>query len=363
MKKTRVLVVNTANMGFTGITSVIMNYVRNTFNDVNYDFVICGRLENDIADELVTLGNEIMIPPYSRLRNPLAYYSWLKGIVKRNKYDVIHVHGNSGTMYIEIHAAKKMGIPVRITHCHSTSCKYKLAHYVLKPFMNIELTQAIACSELAGKWLYTRSFHVLPNGIDVQNFMFSKTIRKEYREKLGINDKFVIGHVANMTYEKNHMFLLRVFKALAEENPNMILMLVGDGMLRGSIEAYISENDLEDNVLLLGRRSDVAQLYQCMDIFVLPSLFEGLPVTLVEAQCSGLPCIVSDHITREVDVTNNITHIGIQESDISKWKETIINSIDNVDLIGRNKGAEILSKSRFSIKHCVDELLEIYKYN
>lgn len=358
MKK-KILIINTANTGFTGITSVIMNYVRKTYKNINYDFVLCGRVEEKFKNELETLGTNVFIPPCSRVKNPLGYSSWLKKLMKKNKYDVLHVHGNSGTMYFEINAAKQSKIPVRIAHSHSTSCKYMLAHKILKPLLNRELTDAIACSDLAGKWLFTRDYTVLQNGIDVDKFTFSHTVRDEYRKKLGLEDKFVVGHIGYMDTEKNHMFLLRVFKQLVEKRPDARLLLIGDGRLRSEIEQYIAENGLTDFVQVLGKRTDVANLYQCMDVFVLPSLFEGLPVTLVEAQAAGLPCLLSDIITKQVDITKRLQYISVEEADVYRW----VNAMLTLSETGKNRTlyVDVLKRSEFNIENCVRNLLHIYK--
>ena len=354
----RVLVVNTVNMGFTGITSVIMNYVRKTYRIIKYGFVLCGKVEKSFADELESFGSKIFLPPCSRVKKPLTYVSWLTKILVENKYDVIHVHGNSGTMYFEIHAAKKSGIPVRIAHSHSTSCKFMLAHKILKPLLNRDLTHALACSDMAGKWLFTGNYTVLPNGIDVEKFAFSQVVRDEYRKKLGLEDKLVIGHIGYMDTEKNHIFLLNVFEKLIKEHPEARLLLIGDGRLRSEIEIFIKEHNLGEYVQVLGKRSDVAQFYQCMDVFVLPSIFEGLPVTLVEAQTAGLPCVVSDTVTKQVNITNNIEYVGIQDVNITDWVERILNS---AKLTGRECWAKAVGSTIYNIDNCIKELYGIYE--
>ncbi len=346
-------------MGFTGITSVIMNYVRKTHEFVQYDFVLCGQVEKSFADELKSFGSKVFIPPCSRVKKPLNYSSWLKKIIKNNGYDVIHVHGNSGTMYFEIHSAKKAGVPVRIAHSHSTSCKYMLAHRALKPLLNRELTHALACSDMAGKWLFRKSYEVLPNGIDVNKFEYLSEIRKEYRRNLRVDDKFVIGHVGYMSSEKNHMYLLRIFEKFVKECTDARLLLIGDGKLRPQIESFISEHNLNKYVQLLGKRSDIAQLYQCMDVFVLPSLFEGLPVTLVEAQTTGLHCIVSDTVTKEVNVTQNIQYIGIGENDIDVWVSELRKS--KAMNFERSGWSRYIEKSKFNIDNSINKLLELYR--
>ncbi|MBQ9716831.1 MAG: glycosyltransferase family 1 protein, partial [Clostridia bacterium] len=306
-----ILIINTVPAGFNGITGVILNYVRETCRTVRCDFVLCSGAEEAVRAKLESFGGKLFVPPCSRRKHPVLYSAWLKRLLRHRHYDVVHVHGNSGTMFFDIHAAARAGVPVRIAHCHSTSCRFLLAHRLLKPFLNRELTHAAACSEAAGKWLFNGPFTVLPNGIDSQKYAYSEQTRGRYRDALDLNGRFVIGHVGYMEEVKNHMFLLRVLRKLLERGCIVRLLLIGDGTLRPEIERYIEENGLSDAVLLLGKRSDTAELYQCMDAFVLPSLYEGLPLTLVEAQASGLPCIVSETVTREADITGTLQYLGI----------------------------------------------------
>ena len=317
----RVLVINTVNTGFTGITGIMMNLVRGTCDRVQYDFVLCWHVEPSFLEELEKLGDHVYRPPCSRFKQPMRYLSWLRGVMNSEKYDAVHAHGNSGTLFLEMWAAKKAGVPVRMAHSHSTSCRFKAAHYLLKPLLNRVMTRGIACSEAAGKCLFTENYTVLPNAIDAKQYAFSPEIRLRYRRNLGLENNFVIGHVGYMDTEKNHLFLLEVFREVLRERPEARLLLVGDGRLRPEIEAYIAENDMHEAVLLLGKRADTAQLYQCMDVCVLPSLFEGLPLTLVEAQAAGLPCMVSAAVSREADVTGGMTFITLEKQ---QWVTALV---------------------------------------
>ena len=356
---TRVLIINTAHTTFNGITSVIMNYVRTTHKTVQYDFVLCGNTEQSFEDELKKLGKSVFHPPYPRNKKPLKYVAWLKKIIKENGYDAVHVHGNSGTMYFDIHAAKAAGAPIRIAHSHSTSSKHMLVHKILKPFLNCELTHAIACSDVAGKWLFNRKYIVLPNGIFLDKFAFSQETRSCYRKQFGIEDNIVVGHIGYMDVEKNHMFLLKVFKRLIERENNVRLMLIGDGRLRSEIEQYISQNDLSEHVFLLGKRSDVNNLYQCMDVFVLPSLFEGLPVTLIEAQTAGLPCLVSNAVSKEANILHDMIFLDINERDIDAWCDEILRACKNKT--DRLQKIEEMKKTVYNIDQCMEKVLSIYK--
>lgn len=352
----RVLVVNTSPTGYTGITSVIMNYVRPTYTVVKYDFVLCGAAVESFLFELQSMSGDVFVAPCSRVKHPIKYMRWLSKILKSKKYDAIHVHGNSATTYIEIHAAKKAKVPVRIVHSHSTSCKYMAVHKLLKKRMNREVTDAIACSDMAGKWLFTKAFTVLPNAINVEKFKYNEEVRNQYRTEMGLEGKLVIGHVGYMDVEKNHIFLLRVMCELVKREKAVKLLLIGDGKLRAEIEQFISDNSLSDYVELLGKRSDVAQLYQCMDIFVLPSLWEGLPVTTVEAQTAGLPCFISDSVTKQVSITDSVRYLGIKDDDITKWVESIL----NIEEFNRTADFYKICGSEFNIKNSIEKLLSIY---
>lgn len=352
----KVLVINTAPTGFTGITGVMLNYIRVTAEAVGYDFVLAGNVDPKRRDELQQYGEDIYIPPCSRVKNPLQYTSWLIKKMRLKKYAAVHVHGNSGTMFFEMYAAKRAGIPVRICHSHSSSCKFMLAHRVLKPLMNRIKTVGIACSDKAGDWLFSGDYVLLGNGIDITRFRFDPQIRQQYRQELGLKDNFVVGHIGYMDTEKNHTYLLRVFEELCKVRPDSKLLLIGDGRLRPQVEEQFRQSGLQKNVLALGKRYDAAQLYQCMDVFVLPSLYEGLPVSLVEAQTAGLPCVVSAAVTRQVDLVNNMQFVGIDEDDRGKWVEAILRecSADRISC------GEAMEKSAFNIQNCASTLLKLY---
>ena len=352
-----ILIVNTCSTGYNGITSVILNYVRHTYTEVKYDFVLCGTVVESYASELRKMGNEVFVAPCSRVKHPLKYMQWLSKILNSKKYDAIHVHGNSATTYIEIHSAKKANITKRIVHSHSTTCKHMLVHKLLKKRMNREITDAIACSDMAGKWLFTKEFAVLPNAIDIEKFKYDEQIRKSYRDEMELGEKLVIGHVGYMDVEKNHFFLLRVMKELVKVEKNAKLLLIGDGKLRTDIEQFIVDNSLSEYVILLGKRSDVAELYQCMDVFVLPSFCEGLPVTSVEAQTAGLPCFISSNVTRQVSITEKVKYIGIQDDDVAEWVENIL----NIKSIDRKSDFDKIRISDFNIENSKEKLLSIYR--
>lgn len=356
MNKKRVLVISTVNLGFNGITSVIMNYYRNINRDkIQFDFVVCEEIHNSIAEEIKDLGGKVYNLP-SRKKRTIKYLKELKKLVKQKNYEIVHLHGNSGTLYLDIHTLKKAGVPMRIVHSHNTTCNYKFIHKILKNSLNREMTDGIACSQVAGDWLFNKDYTIINNGIDIDRFLFNEQIRNEYREKMGVKNKFIIGHIGHFSYQKNHEYLIRVFNEVLKKEPNAILMLIGDGKLRYEIEEQLKELEIEKNVMLLGKRSDISELMQMMDIFVFPSRFEGLPVVLIEAQSAGLNALVSDAITKECQVTERVKFLGL-DKDENEWAQEIL-SLRSV--YNRDNVEEKLKKSKFNIKNETKKLEDIY---
>lgn len=355
MNVKRVLVVTTTNLGFNGITSVIMNYYRNIDrNKVQFDFAIAEEIHETIAKEIKELGG-IIYQLSSRKKKTIKFLKELKKLVKEKKYEIVHVHGNSGTLYFDIHALKKAGVPMRIAHSHNSTCTHKIIHKLLKNKLNKEMTCGIACSKLAGDWLFNKDYVILNNGIDIEKFKFNEQVRREYRNKLNIQDKFVIGHIGHFSYQKNHEYLINVFSEVVKKKANSVLVLLGDGKLRSDIEDQIEQLGIKENVLLLGKRQDAAELMQAMDIFVFPSRFEGLPVVLVETQAAGLKSIVADTVTRECRITDKVSFFSLDEQE--KWIDYIL---DNDKEYVRNNIEDIMKNSKFNIKNETKKLKKIY---
>lgn len=340
-------------MGLSGITSVIRNYLSVPKSSVEYTFLITAGIEDEVREQFSPRGT-ICVFPVSRLRHPLRYMHRLTAFLRKERFDVVHVHGNSGTMFFDIHAAKKAGVPIRIAHAHSSFCKYRMVHRLLKLRLNRELTHAVACSELAGAWCFTRDFVVLPNGINTADFAYNAEAREELRAALGVKDAFVVGHVANFELAKNHTFLLSFFATLLVRRPQARLLLVGDGALRPEIEAQIARLGIKDAVLLLGKRADVQRLYSAMDVFVLPSLYEGLPVTLIEAQTSGLPTCISEAVTRSAAVLESARYLPLDPAAWCDALEALALAED------REHAAARIAASSFGIENCVGRLYALY---
>ena len=306
-----------------GVESVIMNYYRHLdHSKVQFDF-ICDEDSTRIPyDEIKKLGGRVFLVP--KYQNLPKYLKALEKLFKENQYRIVHSNINTLSVF-PLYAAKKAGVPIRISHSHSTSnpkeWKRNLIKNILRPFSKRYATDYFACSELAGRYLFgNKSFDqgkvkIIHNAIDIDKFKFDEVARKKLRKEFGIKDStIVVGHVGRFVQQKNHTFLVDVFKGYHKKNPDSKLLLVGSGPLEDEIKKKVERLDLKDSVLFLGQRDDINKLYSVMDVFCLPSLYEGLPVVGVEAQAAGLPTIFSNRISKEVIVSSYAKIVSIQDT-------------------------------------------------
>lgn len=338
-----------------GVESVVMNYYRNIDRSkVQFDF-ICDKDSTNIPyDEIEKLGGKvILIPPYQKI---FKYHKELKNILKKGNYKIVHSHINTLSVF-SLFAAKKAGVPIRIAHSHSTTNKKEkkknLLKQILRPFSKLFATNYMCCSELAGRWLFgdkaydNGKVYLLNNAIDLEKFKYDENIRKEKRKELNISDDtIVIGHIGRFVEQKNHTFLIDIFNELHKKNQNSILLLVGQGPLKEEIENKVKDLGLTESVKFLGQRNDVNKLYQAFDVFVLPSLYEGLPVVGVEAQATGLLCILSDDMTKETKILESTVFMSLNVS-ANAWSTTILESLKKIVRKGTRKE---LSNNNFNIK-------------
>ncbi|RGK82502.1 glycosyltransferase family 1 protein [Collinsella sp. TF09-1AT] len=309
-----------------GVEAVVMNYYRHIDRSkVQFDFLVDSDSTLIPREEIESLGGRVFeIPPYQHV---VEYQRELQRLFKQEGWKVVHSHINALSVF-PLRAAKKAGVPVRIAHSHSTSGKGEYAKNILKAVLKTQSnrypTHRFACSKFAGEWLFGKdaNFEVVYNAIDLVRFSFNAEARAKARADLGlVGNQFAIGHVGRFTAQKNHSFLIDVFSEVAKRRDDAVLLLVGTGEAGASVKALVDERGLTDRVKFLGQRSDVSRLYQAFDAFVLPSLYEGLGLVGVEAQVAGLPCLFSDAITREVDVTGESKFLSIEKSDV--WVKEI----------------------------------------
>lgn len=319
-----------------GAETMIMNVFRNIDRSkVQFDFIVHSLEEGAYDQEIKRLGGKIHYIPRYNGKNHYTYIKAWKEFFQNNpEYKIIHGHLRStASIYLKI--AKNYGV-YTIAHSHSTSSR---GNYIEKSIKNILQLQIkyiadtfIACSVEAGKWLFGKKiiestdFFVLPNAIDVQQYIFNELKRENIRATLKIKESdLVIGHVGSFTDPKNHDYLIDIFTSLHNEIPNSKLLLLGDGPLKNDIEIKVQKLALQDSVLFLGSQPNVNDYMQAMDVFVMPSKFEGLPVTLIEAQAAGLPCIIPSYITNEVVITDLVSFVE-HYSDKNEWISLILSS-------------------------------------
>ena len=318
-------------MGRGGLETMLMNYYRHMDREkIQFDFLEHRRDRAAYDDEIESLGGRIFRLP--RL-NPLSsdYFHALNAFFAAHpEYRIVHSHLDCMSAY-PLCAAKNAKVPVRIAHAHSTSQdrNWKLVFKLIsKKLISLYTTDLFACSADAGEWMFgTKDVHILPNAIDIERYAFNLLIRNQTKKALGLDDAFVIGHVGRFSAVKNHSFLTDVFAQIKRQEPNSKLLLVGAGSEMQAVQQKVKALGLGADVIFTGVRNDVANLMQAMDVFVFPSLYEGLGIVLIEAQAAGLPCVVSDTIPREAYLKDLITAEKLSSS-VEKWAEKILKKRD-----------------------------------
>lgn len=268
-----------------GVESVVMNYYRNIDKEKIQFHFLCDEDSTDIPyQEIEKLGGKvIIIPPYQKL---FKYQKELYRVFKENNYKIVHSHINALSVF-PLRIAKKAGVPIRIAHSHSTSNKKEwkknILKMILRPFSKLYANQYFACTEYAGKWLFgkkvveRKELNVINNAIDLKKFEFNENTREDLRKELGIKeDTLIIGHVGRFMKQKNHEFLIEVFKELIKKNDNSILMLIGQGPLLNDMKQKVRDLNIEDKVKFIGQVTNVEKYYNIMDVFLFPSIYEGL---------------------------------------------------------------------------------------
>ncbi|MFD0682117.1 MULTISPECIES: glycosyltransferase family 1 protein [unclassified Paenibacillus] len=352
------------NMNRGGAETLLMNLYRNIDRSkVQFDFLTCNVGVFDA--EIVELGGVIHRIPYV---SDIGHFGYLKALdqffAANPVYKVVHSHMDKMSGWV-LRSAKKAGIPMRIAHSHSTRSEGGIAKQIYKwfagQFILPNATDLLACSNKAANWLFptkTYQISILNNGIVPEQFAFSLQVKQEVRNELHISEtNLVVGHVGRFDKPKNHAFLIDIFAELSKEKPDSILVLAGDGPLRLNIEKKVADLNLEEKVKFLGVRSDINRLLQAFDVFVFPSVHEGLPVTLIEAQGAGLPCVISDVISQEVDM-----EIGLIEYNPLLNSKIWVDKIKHATAkkLSRNIPANTLSEKGYDIKKIAERTQDFY---
>lgn len=346
-----------------GVESVVYNYYRHIDHQkVQFDIFYDADSTVEPPQDLIDMGARFYcIPPYQNLP---AFLRTLTMHFKQHQYTIVHSHLNTLNVF-PLYAAKLAGVSVRISHNHSTAGKGErknILKYMLRPFAKMFPTHYCACSAYAGKWLFGKAFYnsgkvcLIRNAIDLKKFTFNLNIRDQVRLELGLTDNFVLGHVGRFCYQKNHEFLIDIFHQVYLQESKARLLLIGDGELKEQVMEQVSALGLNQAVLFLGVRSDVDKLMQAMDVFVLPSRYEGLGIVAIEAQAASLPCVVSTKVPREAQILNSVAFIDLAQP-VGQWTEAILDckSIQRGDTFSQ------LQQAGFEIAKEAERLSEYYR--
>lgn len=338
-----------------GIIQVILNYRDQLVGGpIEYSFAINIENDNELIDKLTCHGENYYYLP-DKKKSLIKYMISLYNVCNKKNFDAIHIHGNSATMIIELLIASICGIKIRIVHCHNSKCEHPYLNKILKPVFKHLYTKAVACSEIAGEWIFGKNnFAILHNAIDLNLFHFSEDKRHEIRNKLNISDDtLVVGHVGNFNEQKNQEFLIKIFYNL-QIRYKTALILLGTGNLEEKIKEMVMSYTIEDKVFFIGMRTDVYNWMFAMDIFVFPSKWEGLGMVAIEAQACGLSVLASDQVPISVKIGD--VHFLSLDASIEEWSTAIIK-------ISHNKHKRLINASDFidyDIRKEKNRLLDLY---
>ena len=321
----------------------VENFIMNLYRHINrerfqFDFIVHSRREQDYVPEIVSMGGRVYELP--RLtRHPVSNLRQIRRLVRENHYPVVVRHTANALIAPQLLSAKRGGA-VTVCHSHSSDDPQVLLHKAGRLLLPAAADVRLACSEQAGRWMYgeeyragmlsfeegtpgrlqeTGTFRVIRNAVDIGRFAYSEEKRLRIRREFGLEGKHLYGNVANYIEVKNHPYQLQIYREIIKRDSDAVCLCVGEGEKRPQIEAQIREMNLQERVILTGLRSDVDALMSALDVLIFPSIFEGLPLTLIEAQAAGLPMLISDAITRDVVVTQGLVEYRSIQEDPALW--------------------------------------------
>lgn len=358
MNKKVLIIITTAFVPYGGLTTVMMNYYRAMDKTgLQIDFASTNDPPKVLLDELEANGSAYFNLGNRKKQLP-KYLKNLKTVLTNGHYEVIHVNGNSATMAFEFKVAKKCGVSMRIAHGHNTRTSHTIINKLMKPFFAKLYTCAVSVSELAGEWLYCgKSYIILNNAIDLKKYSFDSVKREIMQQQLGIENKIVLGNVGKLNEQKNHIFLLKVICSLRKKGSDVCLLLIGGGHMETQLREECKNLEIEDCVIFVGMVDNAADYFQAMDIFVFPSLWEGLPLSVLEAQASGLPCIISSNVSKSVKCTENAVFMDLAEG-AEAWAKKAVDVSEN--LPDRTDVIDEIKRSGYDIQEEAKKLRMIY---
>lgn len=327
------------------------------------DFCVASSVPGDYDAEIKQLGGRILyITPKSK--NPFASFWNMYQLVKRNRYHAVLRISQHSLSCLELLAARLAGAKKAIFRSSNTQscggCCNRLLHRMFVPLAYFIPTVRIAPSAEAAQFMFgtTKGVHILQNGLDTQAFAFSAAKRQELRQALQVQDKFVVGHIGRFNFQKNHLFLLHIFAEIKKQQPNAVLWLIGKGELEKQVKQQAENLGMADCVQFLGVRADIPSLLAAMDVFVFPSLFEGMPNTVIEAQTNGLPCLIADTITPQAKQTDIVHFMSLTQSP-EKWAKKALEIAAEQTLDKRPQAAQQMCAAGYDIAEVVQQFTQL----
>ena len=339
----------------------IENFVMNLYEHIDreqfpFDFVVHKQQAGDYTERIEELGGKSYL--LSRLtRNPIQNLLGIYRLVKENHYDIVIRHTPNALIAPQLLAARLAGAHT-ICHAHSETDKQKVLHVLGKGLLKIAAERRIACSVNAGKWMFGKQhYEIVHNAVDISLFQYSREKEERIRNEFQLGERHIYGHVGNFVWSKNHLLMLHIFKEIQKQDPEAVLIFVGQGTMQKEIEEEIQKLSLQNSVILTGVRKDVPALMSAFNMLLFPSVYEGLPLTLIEAQAAGLPCLISDSITKDVIVTEGLVKSYSLDKQPEEWAAEAVQMVrENSDAI-RECQREQIVKAGYDL----DELVKWYQ--
>ncbi len=371
MKGLKLIEVNVDDIGRGGVYSLVRNIIKNAPQTIRIDIAALEPFEDERnIQELREYGCSVYFVGYrgNKILKQFICFRNLFKLFKRENYDCVHIHSDvANKLLVAGLAAKLAGAKRIILHSHASGVdgKHRVAkrifHACCRRFLRFIGTTFMSCSDLASNWMFPNvpksEVRMLKNGVDLNKFKYDEAKRGVLRKEIGVEGKFVVGHVGRFAYQKNHDYLIEVFYRLHKVRRDAVLLLVGEGPLQNDIMTKVKEMRLAEDVIFWGTSSDVAGLFLAMDVFALPSHFEGLPIVGVEAQASGLPVVFSSEITREAKLLDTTEFIPIDQTSIDDW----VSALTKGKNVQRLDASQELKQKGFGLEDAIDNLISIYR--
>ncbi len=367
----KVLEVNVDDLHSGGVFSFVKNLITCKQADIDMDIAAIEKFQNKVnVDFLEADGCKVYYVGYegSKWKKQLICYKNLKKLLGDGDYTVVHIHADTANkLLVSGLAAKKAGINQIILHSHSSGIDgnhrglKNLIHKICKIFLKDIGTKFVACSDVAAKWMFSdvKELTIINNGIDLEKFRFNPEDRTVMRQKMGITDEILIGHVGRFAYQKNHEYILQIIRALVDGGNKIKLLLIGEGPRENEIRELAKKLHIQNQIIFYGISDEVNKMLQAMDVFILPSHFEGLPIVGVEAQAAGLPVIYSNKITAEAKLRENVEYIPINEESIALWVAEILSLSEKAN--NRESAIGELKERGFDIWDTASIVSNLYK--